>query len=338
MRIFLAILLAGMVSARAEAPKFDEALGLVRSNLTSISEADFNRAALEGLLEKLDGRVELIENDASGESGRMVAKTNYFDGAFGYIRLDRVRAGVGAELAGAVKSLKEKGALKGVVLDLRFASGSDYSGAAAAIGVFLSTAENVLKWGSETAKTAGNGEAADLPLAALVNKETRGAAEALAAGLRDQRLALLIGQPTAGQALVFEDFKLSTGQKLRIGRGKVELPGGKAIEALTPDITVDSAPEAERRWLDDPYLAVVKGSNAGGSAPFLTTLTNRAPRRVTGAEVGRRHREEIEGGIPAETARPSAPTANVVQDPALARALDFLKGLTLPRLREAAKK
>lgn len=342
MRMSLAKLAAGAafcgaLCARAENAKFDEVFGLLKTNLTAVSETDFNRAALEGLLDKLRGRAELIEADAN-DTAKTVSKTNIFDNSFGYVRLERVRPGLGAELEKAIKSLKDSGA-KGLVLDLRFAGGSDHKGAIEAASVFLSTPEEILRWGSETGRATGNGAAADLPLVALVNKETRGAAESLAAALRDRKVALIIGQPTAGQAHVFEDFPLTTGQKLRVARGPVELPGGKKLtaEGLTPDIAVQTNLEAERRWIDDPYLAVARGSTPASEAPFLTTLTNRTPRRVTGADVGRRHREELEGATPpTENGRPTPPV-NVVQDPALARALDFLKGITLPRLREAAK-
>lgn len=323
----LPILAAGILCAHAETPKFDEVLGLIRSNLTALSPEDFNRAATEGLLDKLRGRVEVAEPDAK-DTAATIAKTNVLEG-FGYVRLERVRPGVGADLAQAIHGLKQSGA-KGLVLDLRFAGGSDHKGAVEAASQFLPAGETILKWSGEAAKTEGQG-ASDLPAAILANKETRGAAESLAAALREQKVALLIGQPTAGQAVVFEDFKLSTGQTLRIGRGKVELPNGKAIEVLTPDIVVDTNIESERRWIEDPYLAVARGSTPTGPAPFLTTLTNRTNRRLTGAEIGRRHREEVEGGAGAtENGRPAPPT-NIVQDPALARALDFLKGITLSK-------
>ena len=56
-----------------------------------------------------------------------------------------------------------------------------------------------------TAKT----NAIELPLVILINRDTYGAAEALAAALRQAEGALIIGSPSAGRAYFFKDVRLS---------------------------------------------------------------------------------------------------------------------------------
>ncbi len=331
---------SGMVCAlHAEAPiKFDEVFSLVRSNLTSFSEGNLNKAATLGLVEKLQGKIELTEPTFSESAmGPLVGKTNVFDGSFGYVRINRVRSGVGQIIDETIRSAKK---LKGVVLDLRFSKGDDYGAVVEVVNLFLATEQPILKWGEKSGKTSTRADALQIPLAVLVNRQTSGAAEALAGALREQQLALLIGGRTAGQALVFDDFVLSNGQHLKIARTKVELASGQVIgpEGLAPDIAVEVDERNERRWQEDPFVSLAKVSTPSGPAPFLTSVTNRFNHRPNGAEVARRHREELDDERPSETPRPAEPVAPVVQDAALARALDFLKGLAVPRLRDASVK
>jgi hypothetical protein len=326
-------------ATRADAPvKFEEVFSLVRSNLTSLSEAEFSKAAALGLIEKLGGKVEISDPTSSASSAPVVASTNVFDKTFAYVRLNRVAPGVGEQIVDAIRSSR---GLKGVVLDLRFAKGDDYNATIEAANAFIDAEQTLLKWGEQTGKTKANPAAVKLPLVVLVNRQTSGAAEALAGALSISQAALLVGNRTAGQAMAWENFPLSTGQQLRIARSNVELGNGKTIgeEGLTPDLVVEADERNERSWLDDPYRVITKPGSPAGPQPFLTSVTNRMNRRLTSAEVARRHREELNGEDPLEAPgipRP-VPDEKVVQDAALVRALDFLKGITATRAREAAK-
>jgi hypothetical protein len=347
-RLLCSICLSALVfTARADAPvKFDEIYSLVRSNLTGLSEADLNKAAALGFIEKLGGKVDLTDPASAASTLPLVAKTNVFDNSFGYIRLSRIAPGVGQQITDAIKANRK---LKGVVVDLRFAKGEDYNAAVEAANAFVDSEQTLLKWGDQTGKTKANPDAIKLPVVVLINRQTSGAAEALAGALSISQAALLVGNRTAGQAMAFEDFPLSTGQRLRIAHSNVELGNGKTIgaEGLAPDLLVEADEKNERSWLDDPYRPIARPGIAAGPQPFLTSVTNRFGRRLNGAEVGRRHREEIEleehpDSLPPATNTARANATNVeervVQDPALVRALDFLKGITVSRLREGAAK
>jgi hypothetical protein len=166
---------------------------------------------------------------------------------------------------------------------------------------------------------------------ALINRRTAGAAEALAAVLRQERIGLILGGPTAGEAYVFKEFPLESGQRLRVATQRVKLAGGEWIgsEGVKPDIAVVVDPAEEQAWFDDPYL-LPKGALAAGAATPVAS-TNSPRRRITEAELVRQQREgNPDEDLPVTRPR-EEPVKPLVRDPVLARALDLLKGLAIVR-------
>ena len=308
-------------------PAIGEVIALVRSNLTGVTAAELDRAALEGLLGRFRGRV-LLDSEAQTDAGPgSLARTNVFEDSLGSLRVARVGDGLGTALKSAVAALIREQKIKGLVLDLRFATGTDYAAAVAAADVFLPADKPQLDVGGRVMRSTGKADAVTLPVAILVNRQTSGAAEALAAVLRASRVGLLIGAPTAGEASLFREFPLSTGQRLRIATESVKLAGGPALPAtgLRPDVSVTANLADERAFLDDPFRdlrpPVLAEAPASGTVP---------PRkRVNEAELVRRQKEleTPDAGVPARRAAGAEPAKPLVRDPALARALDLLKGL-----------
>src|ERR1035441_10370664 len=58
---------AGWARSTTALPKFDEVYQLLRAHLNGASEADLNRAAVEGLLEQLKSGAMLVGGGAAGE-------------------------------------------------------------------------------------------------------------------------------------------------------------------------------------------------------------------------------------------------------------------------------
>jgi C-terminal processing protease CtpA/Prc len=162
------------------------------------------------------------------------------------------------------------------------------------------------------------------PVVVLVNEGSSGAAEALAAVLREGGVAVLVGSRTAGQAYVFREVPLPEGRTLRVASDPVLVGDGKSIAGgLVPDIEVTISLADERKYLADPY-AVLPGAVAG------TAL--RAERsEVNEAELMRQRQSGTGPRLsPGAGATPPARLQDpVVQDPALARALDLLKGIAV---------
>ena len=133
-------------------------------------------------------------------------------------------------------------------------------------------------------------------------------------------------------------FSLKSGQRLRLAIAPVKVADGKELPftGLKPDIDVDVSPEDELIWYEDAYKVVSKPSRLTSVATNdpAASATNRAPRRrINEAELVRMNRDgqATDRDLPVTNTpgRTFEPPTQVVNDPALARALDLLKGLAV---------
>jgi hypothetical protein len=328
---------AGRSGTAATLPAFEALSGLIQSNLTGVTDADLDKAATQGLVSGFKGRVVLVAtNTPAKPGGALIAKQMKFEGALGYVRASRIAGGLPEQLRGAIAALGKETPIEGLVLDLRFANGLDYAVAGKTASMFVSEEQLLLEWEGGKARAASNAVPLRLPMVTLVNAQTRGAAEALAAVLRETKTALVIGGKTAGEANVFREFELPDGQRVRIAAGTVKLGDGSAMPAdgLVPDIAVTVAPAEEKAFQSDPYRIVKKPGQTDDIAS--TTSTNTPRRRINEAELVRMQKEGLleddDAPLPAVKAEPTKP---LVRDPALARGLDLLKALAI--VKPAAK-
>ena len=324
----------------AAAPEFKEVYDLIRAHLAGMSEAQLNQAAVGALVSGLASRVSLVKNAAaSGAAGEapLVSKTTVFEGDILYVRIGRVGDGLANAISAACGKPGTTNKLKGVALDLRYAGGDDYAAAAAAAELFVKKELPLLNWGNGMVKSKEKGDAIALPVAVLVNRQTAGAAEALAAALRETGAGLILGGRTAGQAMVAQEFPLKNGERLRIATAPIQLGDGTAMseKGLTPDIAVEVTPEDERAYYGDAFKANEKTNllaSAGSSPTTPGSVTNHVAKRsrFNEAELVRERREGV-SEADVTSLRGREPEKPMVQDPALARALDLLRGLALVR-------
>jgi carboxyl-terminal processing protease len=88
----------------------------------------------------------------------------------------------------------------------------------------------------------------DLPLAVLVNQETRGGAEWIAAALQDNHAAVIVGERTAGQARIHEFVPLPGDLgALQLNTGIFERPSGRSIERVISSNTPPFSTRRDRR-------------------------------------------------------------------------------------------
>ena len=347
-RAGLNLFLAGMLTfctishelfAQTEAlPKFDEIYQLLLTNSSGLTETELNRAAVKGLLDQLQSRVVLVANtspDAATNAG-LVTKASVFDGAFAYLRIGIVERDLNETLKTAYQKLAATNKLKGVVLDLRYASGTDYAAAAKTADLFVKKEQTLLHWGETSARATTKTNAIAVPVAVLVNHQTSGAAEALAGMMRETQIGLVIGTNTAGQASVFKEFALENGQRLKIASAPVKLGDGKEIpkEGLKPDIEIAVNAEDEKRFYEKPYQMPPRQvllSESDTNNPAGSSETNRPRRRLNEAELVRLQRQGIslDEEFPEAFIKQPEPDKPVLSDPALVRALDLLKGLAV---------
>jgi hypothetical protein len=209
------------------------------------------------------------------QNASALAKSGILESNVAYLRVSHVAAGLPDAVTAAIKALSATNKLAGTVLDLRFADGDDSSAATA----------TALLFGGKKGKT--------LPVAILVNAETRGAAIALATDLRAERAGLVFGEATA---------------------------------TVTPDVVVTVKPDAEKAFWDNPY-ALTNDTNA----PIATT--NFLPFVDHTSEADLVREKVKDGDEDGDVTPPAviAPVVPVIHDPVLARAADLIKGLSVIR-------
>jgi hypothetical protein len=345
----LLAVLAGPARAGADvtnaAPDFHEVYNLIREHLAGANAADLDQAAVQGLLRQLHSKVSLVaagSDTNSNAQAPLVDGTKMYDGGIGYLRVQRVGDGLADKLAAAFRDLAGgTNVIEGVVIDLRYARGRDYAAAAAAADDFLTKERPLLDWGNGVVRSTAKSDAILVPLVVLVNEETAGAAEALAAVLRETAGALVIGSTTAGEATIDQEFSLSTGQKLKIATATVKLGNGETLSAngLVPDIPVTVSADDEKAYYDDPYKEIAKPltlvADLGGGG---TNSAGTNHPRILINEADLMRERKARPGLDMDYAplySDTSPTADtkvpVVLDPVLGRALDLIKGISVLR-------
>lgn len=331
------ILLSGLFAVPAlmgavALPPLNELREVIRTHVKDIPEGELDEVASRALLERVQGRV-LGEGESVGDAesdAPAVAAKQVFEPGCLYVRVGQVSLGLAPQLAAVLRDSQWTAGARGLVLDLRFAGGSEYAGAANAADLFMGEEKALIDWGAGVTRSTAKTNAWTLPVTVLVNRETRGSAEALAAVLRADNVALVIGAPTAGGAAVYREVPISGGRRLRLATSRVRVGDGQVLgtAGIRPDILVETPAASERAYLADPYVAVVGG--AEGSNRIQSSV--QVKKRLTEAELVRQRRAGG-GAAPTPSAATSATNSTVsvkvVRDPALARALDLIKGLAV---------
>lgn len=159
----------------------------------------------------------------------------------GYLRVAEFQPGTPQELAGALMGLKEQG-LRALVLDLRGNPGGSFLAGVEAARRFLPAGAIVTTHGqlpqvAGQVFSSGTGTAAfDLPLVALVDADTASAAEVLAAALRDNHRAVLVGVPTFGKGTLQFSLRLGGSGAVRVTIARLVAPSGPLSAGVVPHL------------------------------------------------------------------------------------------------------
>lgn len=130
------------------------------------------------------------------------------------------------------------------VLDLRDNPGGYLTKAVDVASLFIKSGVvvEVDTLDANSTKQVSGDVATDAPLVVLVNGNTAGSAEVVAAALRDTARATAVGTNTMGKGSVQVTKPLSFGGALRYTAARYVSPSGHAIDGVgvTPDITVNT--------------------------------------------------------------------------------------------------
>jgi carboxyl-terminal processing protease len=188
-----------------------------------------------------------------------------------YVRLVALGRGTAEELRLTLLELRRKKKMRGLVLDLRWCPGGFLNEAVKVAELFLGEATiatvKMRDRPDEVYRSTAGGKLDDFPVVVLVNGETSGGAELIAAALQDHRRALVVGSRTLGKASVQTpvvvaeglDFKLTTGTFVRpSGKGLHRPADGAGEWGVVPDEDFRVSPDLGRRlkgwWLEFSLL------------------------------------------------------------------------------------
>jgi len=175
---------------------------------------------------------------------------------YGYVRISQFQEKTDGDFEKAMKALEEesKGALKGLVLDLRNNPGGLLDQAVKISDRFIDSGiivsidgrreEAKQKWPAHP-----DGTATRYPLIVLVNGGSASGAEIVAGAIQDHGRGILVGTQTFGKGSVQTIIPLKDGSGLRLTTARYYTPSGRSIQAkgIVPDIIVKpSRPEEEK--------------------------------------------------------------------------------------------
>jgi len=245
------------------------AINLLKANFVNrdaLSEAELNRATLAGLLGRIPGALAVVPTrESSPAESTAPFYGEVFESRIGYVRLGALTP---ANLNELDKKLTEMKKLGAVIVDLRDSTTSDFAAAAEFAKRFCpkgKTLFSVRKPGTRQDRvfTSDRDPVFQGLTTVLLDKETAGGAEALAAALRFYNRALAIGQISAGRAVEYADLPLPSGAILRVASAEAIGPDGQSLfpAGVKPDLPVEMAMVDKRQ--------IFQLSAQKGMAPFV---------------------------------------------------------------------
>lgn len=177
-------------------------------------------------------------------------KSRLIEPGFGYVRITQFQATTDKNLIEAVQKLEKenKGALRGLVLDLRNNPGGVLNSAVGVSDAFLDKGLIVYTEGrvpdSRLKFSATPGDVLNgAPMVVLINGGSASASEIVAGALQDQKRAVIMGTKSFGKASVQTIIPMSNGGALKLTTARYYTPNGRSIQAegIVPDIVTEEA-------------------------------------------------------------------------------------------------
>jgi hypothetical protein len=305
-------------------PSFHEVLDTIKKNMPSGASQDWEKLAIDGLLSQLDGKAILVspKDKTTNATQRLFTCPQLFDASFAYLRLLNIEKSIGEQALACLNKLNKTNAIKGLIIDLRFARGGEYQEIQQLLDPFIDKEIVLFKSRDQTWKTNAKTNAYSFPVVALVNRQTRGAAEALSGVMQNSKVALLIGSTTSGQALGYSEFPLSQGFRLKIAQEPLQFADGRVLstKGVIPDVQVPATIEVEWHTYTNSFPK---------ESSVQSTNLNSSRSRINEAQLVRMQKEgkSLQDLQSLTNTRPSEASEAPMQDQVLARALDLLKAL-----------
>lgn len=173
------------------------------------------------------------------------------DNQIAYIQIDSFDSGVEEAFKEQITQLKNDGA-KSIIIDLRSNGGGIVDEATGIAELFVKKGETILitKGKNEEeniTKSKKDPIITDMPVVVLVNEGTASASEILAAALKEQYGAKIVGKTTYGKGVIQTLYTLTDGSGLKITTDEYFTPNHNKIHkvGIKPDIEVDLTKDSQ---------------------------------------------------------------------------------------------
>jgi carboxyl-terminal processing protease len=167
-----------------------------------------------------------------------VTYADYISDGIAYIRLERFTMGAGDELRLALKELKLKGTMRGIILDLRGNPGGLLEAAVDVVEKFVAKGNLVVSTKGRTPESekkylvTEDPLVPDIPLVVLVNGQSASASEVVAGAIQDLDRGLIVGTRSFGKGLVQTVMPLVYNTQLKITTANYYTPSGRCIQEI----------------------------------------------------------------------------------------------------------
>jgi hypothetical protein len=231
------------------ASELDEVLTLLRDNFIKpemLADLSLKRATVQGAIARLAPGAAILQAPAADAKETSPFRSEVLDRRIGYARLGSATPENVAQLDGALAQFSES-KLGSLVLDLRATpASSDVEQTAEVCRRFVPKGKVLFSVRKANVKQEQVLTSKDDPkfrgiVVVLVDRDSAGSAEVIAAVLRTYVSAMVIGQQTRGEAVEFANFPLPSGKLVRIAVAEVALPDKTTVfpGGVKPDLVVD---------------------------------------------------------------------------------------------------
>lgn len=286
------------------------------------------RALLEGFIRRLSPGASIDKaGDATTAPAAEPFLAEILDGHIAYLRIGAITKDNLTQLDAALAGFAGK-PVDAVILDLRGApANADFETAAEFARRFCAKGRLLFSIQKPSAKqerifTSNQDPAFQGIVVVLTDADTSGSAEALAATLRLNTDAMIIGAPTTGEAVEFTDLPLGGNTVLRIAVAQVILPEKGPIypDGVKPDVTI-SLPRSVQE-------EIFRQSKKTGVSQFVYETERR---RMNEASLVANENPEIDS---AQSAQRDGNRPPQLRDTVLQRAVDLITAINFYRTKK----
>ena len=286
-----------------------------------LSFEELNRAALQGLLQRLDFGAEIVALDGPEKPAEAAVLAEFLAPGVAYVRAETFGEGEGALFEKALTGLVEKKA-EHLILDLRRGGTGLFEEAALMMQCFVPQGELMFKMKQLNSDQAELFISKHAPLwekrvVVLVDAETGNAAEALAVCLHARGRALVLGEKTRGATVRYTQVQLDEKAALRYASAEMLLPDDSSFfkKGLAPRFTVAADMNEKHKVFD--------GSRGKSLVPYVR---DRVRPRFNERALVHSQNPELDDYVRRSNGQALPGDEGQVRDVVTQRALDLLHG------------